>query len=315
MNVMPDQAGDRSQTAASDRPWELAGGLVEVLAPLPPPEGLALGPIVYASPHSGQVYEPDFLAAARLDPLTLRRSEDFRIDDLFGAAVRFGAPMVRAHFPRVFMDPNREAYELDPMMFAGPLPRYCNTRSPRVAAGIGTVARVVADGHEIYRGALSFAEVEDRIHRLYQPYHASLAQLLNRARASFGVSLLVDCHSMPSIGGPTDYDKGARRSDFILGDRHGSACMLAIVNEITQFLGDAGYHVTRNNPYAGGYCTTHYGRPRQNAHAVQIEVNRALYMDEARMLPSDGYEKTRAVLTGLIAHLAAAAPKHLTAKV
>jgi len=298
-------------TAPIDPPWAAAGGLVEVLQPVASPPGRAWGPIVYASPHSGQVYEPAFVAASKLDPLTLRRSEDFRIDDLFSAAIEHGAPLLRAHFPRAFLDPNREAYELDPMMFSGPLPRQCNTRSARVAAGVGTVARVVADGHEIYRGALSFDEVEDRIARLYRPYHAGLAHLLATAQAAFGKALLVDCHSMPSIGGPMDQDRGHRRSDFILGDRHGTACTPAIVDTISQFLTALGYHVTRNDPYAGGYCTTHYGRPRQQVHAVQIEVNRALYMDETQMAPSAGYDKTKADLSALVAHLAELVPNLL----
>jgi N-formylglutamate amidohydrolase len=287
----------------------LADGLVEVLKP----KGDQIGPIVYASPHSGQVYGPDFIRASRLDPLTLRRSEDFRVDDLFASCLDHGAPLLRAHFPRAFLDPNREAFELDPMMFDGPLPGYCNTRSPRVAGGLGTIARVVADGHEIYAKRLSFAEAEARIDRLYRPYHAALSDLLAAAKARHGAALLVDCHSMPSIGGPMDQDKGHSRSDFILGDRHGTSCAPWIVEAIQSMLAAQGHKVTRNEPYAGGYCTAHYGRPKTGVHAVQIEVNRALYMDEARMEASAGFDAIRALLADMVAGLAQEFGDHLGA--
>ncbi|MBM3952775.1 MAG: N-formylglutamate amidohydrolase, partial [Rhodospirillales bacterium] len=185
-------------------------------------------PFVFASPHSGRVYPDAFIAAARLDPVTLRRSEDAFLDELFAAAPHFGAPLLRAHFPRAYVDPNREAFELDPTMFQDRLPSHCNTTSPRVKAGLGTVARVVTSGEEIYRDKLSYADALDRIERLYKPYHAELARLIAETRRRFGGCVLIDCHSMPSIGGPMDQDPGLRRVDMVLGDAHGTSCAPAV---------------------------------------------------------------------------------------
>lgn len=272
---------------------------------------MAAGPVVYASPHSGRLYAPSFLAQSRLDPLTLRRSEDSFVDDLFAAAPDHGAPLLRALFPRAFLDVNREAYELDPAMFAEALPAFVNTRSARVAGGLGTIARVVSDGHEIYGRPLTWADAERRIERLYKPYHAALADLLGAARAAHGAALLIDCHSMPSVGGPMDQDMGHARPDIILGDRYGTACAPQITRLVERHLSDRGLKVARNNPYAGGFCTTHYGRPRAKIHALQIEVNRALYMDEALYRPLDGFDALADTITSLIATLGALAPEDL----
>ncbi len=238
-------------------------------------------PLVFASPHSGRDYPAAFLAEAALDPHTLRRSEDSFVDELFSAAPRVGAPLLRALFPRAYVDPNREPYELDPAMFADPLPDYVNARSPRVAAGLGTIARVVATGAEIYRRRLRFIDVQARIETLYRPYHAALERLVAETQARFGCCVLVDCHSMPSVGGPMDTDNGLSRVDFVLGDCFGSACAGVVVDAAEACLRNAGYHVIRNNPYAGGFTTRHYGRPENGVHAVQIEINRRLYMNEA----------------------------------
>ncbi len=237
-------------------------------------------PLVFASPHSGQHYTADFLAASCLPPNLLRRSEDTFVDELFACAPRLGAPLLAARFPRAFCDVNREPYELDPAMFAGRLPDYANTRSPRVIAGLGTIARVVANGTEIYRDKLPVAEIERRITGFYRPYHQRLQQLLDRTADRFGWSVLIDCHSMPSIGGPTDRDMGLSRVDVVLGDCFGAACSPAITRTAEEAFRRCGYRVVRNTPYAGGFTTRYHGRPHQGRHALQIEINRALYMDE-----------------------------------
>lgn len=257
-------------------------------------------PLVFASPHSGQEYPPEFIRAARLAALSLRRSEDAFVDQLFGAAPRFGAPLLRALFPRVYIDPNREPFELDPGMFDGPLPDFVNTGSPRVFAGLGTIARVVANGEEIYRDKLNFDEAKQRIEAHYFPYHATLQHLLEKTRRRFGVCLLVDCHSMPSVGGPMDADPGLRRLDIVLGDCHGTSCAPAITTLAEATLRAQGFTVRRNVPYAGGYTTRHYARPREGLHALQIEVNRALYMDELRIAPAVGLSRVTDALTVLI---------------
>jgi len=240
-------------------------------------------PLVFASPHSGRSYPAQFRKASRLDPLSLRRSEDAFVDEIFSCVPELGAPLLLAHFPRAYIDPNREAFELDPEMFDGPLPDYVNTTSPRVSAGLGTLARVVTSGAEIYSDKLNFKATKTTIENLYMPYHAALQDLLDEGVRRFGGCLLVDCHSMPSIGGPMDRDPGFRRVDFILGDRHGLSCDSRLTSHVERTLKDMDYVVVRNNPYAGGYTTTHYGKPKLAQHALQIEINRSLYMDELRI--------------------------------
>jgi len=237
--------------------------------------------------------------------VTLRRSEDAFVDELFGAAPPRGAPFLKALFPRAFVDPNREPWELDAAMFSGPLPAYVNSRSPRVAAGLGTIARVVANGEEIYAGKLDFDEAARRIERYYRPYHAALQGLIDRTRERFGWCFLIDCHSMPSVGGPMDRDPGMRRVDFVLGDCHGASCGPALVETVETYLVGLGYVVTRNLPYAGGYVTRHYGRPERGVHALQIEVNRALYMDEERIERRPRLSRLAAEMEGLIGAIAA----------
>jgi N-formylglutamate amidohydrolase len=212
--------------------------------------------------------------------LTLRRSEDSFVDELFSAAPSRGAPLLRALFPRAYVDPNREPYELDPAMFDGGLPDFANTGSPRVAAGLGTIARVVCNGAEIYDQKISASEALARIDTYYRPYHGALGGLLDATADRYGIALLIDCHSMPSVGGPMDKDPGLRRVDFVLGDCHGASCAPELTDAVSTMLKDEGYVVTRNAPYAGGFTTRHYGRPGDGLHALQIEINRALYMDE-----------------------------------
>lgn len=236
-------------------------------------------PLVLASPHSGRDYPADFTAQSRLDGVALRRSEDCFVDEIFAPAVALGAPLLTALFPRAYLDPNREPFEFDPGMFDGPLPSYVNSRSPRVAAGLGTVPRIVASGEEIYRTRLRFADAVARVERCYYPYHAALRRLVEATRARFGYCILLDCHSMPSIGLPPEIAEcGA--VDMVLGDCYGSACSPALMAAADECLSALGYVVGRNIPYAGGYTTRHYGRPSTGIHTLQIELNRSLYMDE-----------------------------------
>ena len=260
-------------------------------------------PVVFASAHSGRAYPPEFLAAARLDPLGLRRSEDGFVDRLFAAAPAHGAPLLLARFPRAFCDANREAWELDPAMFADPLPGFVNTTSPRVGAGLGTIPRVVASGEAIYRARLPFAEAERRVRRCWQPYHDTLAALIEATRAQFGACLLIDCHSMPSPVG----SGAAAGPDMVLGDAHGTACAPAVTRFVEQTLRDLGYLVRRNDPYAGGYVTRHYGRPREGVHVLQLEVARSLYMNEVRIEPLPRLDLVAENLTRLIERLTTAA--------
>jgi N-formylglutamate amidohydrolase len=240
-------------------------------------------PLVFASPHSGSDYSADFLASSRLDPISLRRSEDSFVHEIFGCAPEMGAPLLHALFPRAFVDPNREPYELDPAVFRDRLPPYANTSSPRVAAGLGTIARVVANGASIYRRKLTLEEGLERIRSYYWPYHEALRTLIECTKEQFGYCILVDCHSMPS--GPSGGRPGraAANAAFVLGDCHGTTCAPIVTQTVEQVLGDKGYQVVRNTPYAGGFVTRHYGKPQAGVHGLQIEINRHIYMDESRI--------------------------------
>lgn len=251
------------------------------------------GPLVFNSPHSGHVYPRAFLEIARLDLATLRCSEDSFVDALFAGVVGRGYPLMRAHFPRCFVDVNREPYELDPRMFEGRLPSYANTRSMRVAGGLGTIARIVGDAREIYDGRIAVDDALRRIESLYKPYHRALRRLLTRVHRDFGAAVLVDCHSMPSSAGPKD---DRPRADVVLGDRYGTSCFAIVAETIESTLRSLGYSVSRNKPYAGGFITEHYGNPATGLHSVQFELNRALYMDERRHEPSASFQRVAADL-------------------
>lgn len=289
MDVNPGQPDD----AIEDR-----GGTRDAFTIVRPLRQTA--PVIVASPHSGADYSPAFLAASRLDALGLRRSEDSFVDELCGAAPGLGVPLITAGFPRAFCDVNREAWELDPGMFEDRLPDYVNATSPRVAAGLGTIARVVASGEPIYRRKLRFAEAQERVAGCWRPYHEALAALLAETRAAFGACLLLDFHSMPAAG------SGAG-PDIIVGDAHGAACGRPIVQFIEQALRTEGFVVRRNDPYAGGYVTRHYGRPRERVHVVQIEIAKALYMDERLIVRHDGFSRVQHSVGGLLQSVAAAA--------
>src|SRR4051794_17724922 len=260
------------------------------------------GGVLFNSPHSGRVYPRNFLIASRLDLLTLRRSEDSFVDDLVSGVVRRGYPLMLAHFPRCYVDVNREPYELDPRMFEGRLPSFANTRSMRVAGGLGTVARVVGDAQEIYDQRISVDDALRRIENLYKPYHRTLRRLFTRVHREFGAAMLIDCHSMPSSTGPRDERP---RADVVLGDRYGTSCVAAVSETIETTLRQQGYAVSRNKPYAGGFITEHYGNPAGGLHAIQLELNRALYMDERRFERSPSFARLAHDLETLSEALAA----------
>lgn len=243
-------------------------------------------PFVFNSPHSGRQYPENFLAASRLDEKTIRRSEDAYVDDLFKHVVPLGAPLLRAHFPRAYLDVNREPYELDPKMYSARLPSYANVRSIRVAGGLGTVARVVSENYEIYQKKLPVEEALSRIEEIYKPYHSALRRLLAQTHVTFGYAVLIDCHSMPSGSNGIGSEN---RADFILGDRYGTSCCTELTEFASHILKEMGYSVHRNKPYAGGFITEHYGRPNSGLHALQVEINRGLYMNETTREPSSGF--------------------------
>jgi N-formylglutamate amidohydrolase len=276
---MPDTSMSHARAPETGKPSP-ASHPFEVAPPAAP--GIA---VVVASPHSGRDYPPGFLAQSRLPPRRLRRSEDSFVDDLFAAAPELGAPLIRARFPRIYVDANREPFELDPRMFEEAMPDYVNAASPRVAAGLGTIARVAACGEDIYREKLPFAEALARIERCYRPYHLMLRSLVDGTAARFGHCILLDCHSMPSVGHAVESDAGRKRADFVLGDCFGESCGPAVTARAEDILTEMGFTVRRNVPYSGGYTTRHYGRPPAHIHALQIEVNRALYMDQDNFVP------------------------------
>lgn len=244
-------------------------------------------PFVFNSPHSGRHYPERFLAMSRLDGMAIRRSEDCYVDELFGCAVGLGAPILVAHFPRAYLDANREAWELDPRMFSEPLPPFANIRSARVAGGLGTIPRLVGEGLEIYSGRIPFQEAARRIENVYKPYHDTLRRLVGATRASFGYAVLIDCHSMP---GSIKLGESGLRPDFIVGDRFGTSASASLTEAAIGLLTAMGYTVAHNKPYAGGFITEHYGRPAQALHALQIEVNRSLYMNEATLEKTAGFD-------------------------
>jgi N-formylglutamate amidohydrolase len=281
-----------------------------ILAELTPPFDLLqpakqLAPVVFCSPHSGRNYPKAFLAASRLDPHTLRKSEDCFVDELFAPVVKLGAPLIAARFPRAFLDVNREPYELDPELFNGKLPEFANTQSARVIGGLGTIARIVADTEEIYRERLPVAAAFERIERLYRPFHAALAELLETTRKRFGTALLIDCHSMPSasIGQPS-----GGRPHFVLGDRFGASCDAKITRFIRDVLQGSGYDVQVNRPYAGGFITEFYGNPVRGVQSLQLEINRSLYLDEANFRKNRDFPKLVRTLSGLAAKVFDALP-------
>lgn len=247
-------------------------------------------PFVFNSPHSGRTYPEDFVASSRLDPFSIRASEDHYVDQFFSNVSQLGVPFLKANFPRAWLDVNREPYELDPQMFDGELPSYVNRNSIRVAGGLGTIPKIVAEKKNIYRHRLPVGESLDRIEFLYRPYHETLRKLIARTHAQFGYAFLIDCHSMPSNVG---HGKLAPRADFIIGDRYGTSADKCLTQIALLLLNNMGYNAISNKPYAGGFITEHYGRPKKNLHAVQIEINRGLYIDEKTLELKPAFEQLK----------------------
>lgn len=265
-------------------------------------------PYVFNSPHSGQHYPDRFLAMTKLDREAIRRSEDSFVDQLFAGAVTLGAPMLVANFPRAYLDVNRETWELDPRMFTEPVPPFVNIRSARVAGGLGTIPRLVGEGLDIYAGKLPLAEAVDRIETIYKPYHECLKRLVGQTHASFGAAVLIDCHSMPAS---IRVGETGVRPDFIVGDRFGTSATPALTEHAIALLAGMGYTVAHNKPYAGGFITEHYGRPLRGLHALQIEVNRGLYMNERTYQKAPGFDALSDDLTRFVADLVALPEHHL----
>ncbi|HWE06802.1 MAG TPA: N-formylglutamate amidohydrolase [Rhizomicrobium sp.] len=251
-------------------------------------------PFVFASPHSGRLYPASFVERSRLNRTTLRRSEDAFVDELFSAVVALGAPLILARFPRAYLDANRAPAELDAAMFEGALPMTVDRASPRVHAGLGIIPRVVREGVEIYREKLTAREAGERIARFYRPYHAALDRLVAETRARFGAAIVIDCHSMPSA---------AAAPDIILGDRLGLAAAAEVTSAAEFAFGGAGFRIARNAPYAGGHTTLLHGRPGTGIHAVQIEINRGLYLDEERVERGLRFAETRRRISGALRDL------------
>jgi N-formylglutamate deformylase len=251
-------------------------------------------PFIFASPHSGRRYPDSLAAASRLDAVMLRRSEDAFVDELFCEAPELGAPLLTAEFPRVFLDVNRGTGELDASMFAAPLGVAVDVPSARVAAGLGVIPRIVRDGADIYRGKLAPEEAKQRLEKLYRPYHQALEALVAETLDRFGVAVVVDCHSMPSaLGTP----------DIVLGDRYGASAAPALSHLAEDAFTREGLSVARNAPYAGGHTTILYGRATEGCHALQIEINRGLYLDEEKIAKKPNFENLKLRLTAALARL------------
>lgn len=257
-------------------------------------------PFVFSSPHSGRDYPARFLALTQLDPWQVRRSEDCLVDALFDGVVALGAPLLKACFPRAYVDVNREASELDPAMFSGPLGLPANAGSPRVAAGLGAIPRVVGEGRPIYSGRLDPEDARMRLASCHAPYHAALQALVDETCAAFGFCAVIDCHSMP---GQIAHPEDGSHPHFIVGDRFGQSASAAFSGAAIGLLRQSGYEVSHNRPYAGGFITEHYGRPADGVHALQLEVSRRLYLDEARYLPSAGFARLQTDITSFCARL------------
>ncbi len=258
--------------------------------------------VIFASPHSGRAYPPSLMGRTILDARAIRSSEDAFVDQLFAAAPDCGAPLIAAEVPRAYVDLNRSSEELDPALIDG-VRR--NAHNPRVSSGLGVIPRVVANGRPIYDGKLPLAEVEERIRTHWRPYHAAIQGLLAEARGTFGEAILIDCHSMPheALDGVVHPD--GVRPEIVLGDRFGAAASTEVVAAIEAAFREAGFAVVRNAPFAGAYSTQRYGRPGQRQHVVQVEIDRALYMDERAIAPHAGFKAVQRRMNGVVARIAA----------
>ena len=256
--------------------------------------------LVFASPHSGRDYSPEFLRHSVLDERTIRSSEDAYVDQLFDAAPEFGAPFITAKAPRAFLDLNRSPDELDPALISG---IRSSGHNPRIASGLGVIPRVVAGGRAIYRGKMSRSDAEQRITTFWHPYHNALQGMLDQAHARFGQAILIDCHSMPHEAKDGIARGSVKRPDVVLGDRFGAAASAGIVDQVEEAFAQAGFTVTRNAPFAGAYITQSYGRPSRRQHAIQVEIDRSLYMNELRVQPNAEFQSVRSTLRRVISQI------------
>ncbi|MCC0062739.1 MAG: N-formylglutamate amidohydrolase [Defluviimonas sp.] len=256
--------------------------------------------VVVASPHSGRYYPADFLRASVLGERMLRSSEDAFVDDLLEGVPGLGAPLLAATHPRAWLDLNRAADELDPAVIEGVA---MSAHNPRISSGLGVIPRVVAGGRAIYRGKVPSSEAERRLLAVWQPYHECLGQLMQEARATFGIAVLLDIHSMPHEAMDSIAAAGARRPEIVLGDRYGASAAPAVVESVEAAFEAAGLRTLRNAPFAGAYVAQTYGRPSRGQHALQIEIDRSLYMNEIEIRPNGNFAAFRALLTGILAGL------------
>ena len=256
--------------------------------------------VIFASPHSGSVYAAEFLRRSQLDRRAIRSSEDAFVDLLFEGVADLGSPFIAAVAPRAFVDLNRSPDELDPALIEG-VPK--SAHNPRVSSGLGVVPRVVANGRSIYAGRITLAEAQARISDHWRPYHGALARLIEESHALFGQAILIDCHSMPHEAIDGTVSARHSRPDVVVGDRFGAAATPDVVDRVEAAFQRAGLTVARNTPFAGAYTAQHYGRPSRNQHAIQIEIDRALYMDEATIEPAPGFDDFRRRLMGIAAEI------------
>lgn len=255
--------------------------------------------VVFSSPHSGREYPLAFLRRSILDEVAVRSSEDAFVDLLFSDAPTMGAPLLAANAPRAYVDLNRSAEDLDPALIEG-VPK--KGHNPRISSGLGVIPRVVSGGRMIYRGKITRIEAEGRLRAHWEPYHEQLHALLMESHAAFGEAVLIDCHSMPNEAA-SSVRKGGGVPDVVLGDRYGASAHPDVMERVEAAFAATGLRVQRNTPFAGAYITQHYGRPSRRQHAIQIEINRALYMDEAKVRPSPRFDDFKRVIARVIGEL------------
>ncbi|MFN8920712.1 MAG: N-formylglutamate amidohydrolase [Hyphomonadaceae bacterium] len=262
--------------------------------------------VIVCCPHSGRFYPDDLLRGSKLDRLALRRSEDAFVDELFAASPELGASLLMTDFARAYVDLNRGPEEFDPELIDGLPQGDRRVPSPRVLAGLGVIPRTVGDGVDIYTGRLAFAEVQARLDEVYAPWHGVIEDLIDGAKQTVGHAVVLDCHSMPASA------SGSPENDIVLGDRFGASCAPVYMAEAFTYLRSKGLRVARNNPYAGGYATERYGKPGQNQHSLQIEINRSLYMVEGAMSKRTAFSQMAELLAGLVMRLVAVAEEKAT---